>query len=183
MLTNNRYLPFALVALVSSALGWGASTLTSKETTSAMPVAQLSAQPNALQPVSPQPITMRAFAPVTVPEATNALTSQQPAQVVVVKEAPAPVVRTVPVRTRATTQPATTVDEDNREVLTRTTTRKRGMSNKAKTAIAIGGAAGLGAAIGGLSGGGKGAAIGALIGAGSGTVYSVIRHKQRKPVF
>jgi len=179
MINNNRYLPFALVALVAGTLGWGVSTLTSRETTSAMTAPVVQPQPSVPETLQPQ----QSFAPVTVPEATNALPAQQPAQVVYVKEAPAPVVRTVPVRTRATTQPATIADDDNREVLTRTTARKRGMSNKTKTAIAIGGAAGLGAAIGGIAGGGKGAAIGALIGAGSGTVYSVVRHKQNKPVF
>ncbi|HTK95623.1 MAG TPA: hypothetical protein VL382_08275 [Terriglobales bacterium] len=38
-----------------------------------------------------------------------------------------------------------------------------------RTAVMIGGGAGLGALIGGLAGGGKGAAIGALVGAGAGT--------------
>lgn len=38
-----------------------------------------------------------------------------------------------------------------------------------RTAVAVGGGAGLGALIGGLAGGGKGAAIGALAGAGAGT--------------
>jgi hypothetical protein len=38
-----------------------------------------------------------------------------------------------------------------------------------RTAVAVGGGAGLGAIIGGLAGGGKGAAIGALAGAGAGT--------------
>jgi len=183
MINNNRYLPFAIVALVAGTLGWGVSTLTSKETTNAMTAPVVQPQPSTPQTLQPQ----QSFAPVTVPEATNALPVQQPAQVVYVKEAPAPVVRTVPVRASTATQPATVANEganeDRREVLERTTTRKRGMSNKTKTAIAVGGAAGLGAAIGGIAGGGKGAGIGALIGAGSGAVYSVIRHKQNKPVF
>jgi hypothetical protein len=38
-----------------------------------------------------------------------------------------------------------------------------------RTAVAVGGGAGLGALIGGLAGGGKGAAIGAVAGAGAGT--------------
>jgi hypothetical protein len=38
-----------------------------------------------------------------------------------------------------------------------------------RTAVAVGGGAGLGALIGGLAGGGKGAAIGAAVGAGAGT--------------
>ena len=38
-----------------------------------------------------------------------------------------------------------------------------------RTAVAVGGGAGLGAVIGGLAGGGKGAAIGVLAGAGAGT--------------
>src|SRR5581483_3096072 len=38
-----------------------------------------------------------------------------------------------------------------------------------RTAVAVGGGAGLGALIGGLAGGGKGAAIGAAAGAGAGT--------------
>jgi hypothetical protein len=38
-----------------------------------------------------------------------------------------------------------------------------------RSAVAIGGGAGLGALIGGIAGGGKGAAIGALVGGGAGT--------------
>jgi hypothetical protein len=38
-----------------------------------------------------------------------------------------------------------------------------------RTAVAVGGGAGLGAIIGGLAGGGKGAAVGVLAGAGAGT--------------
>jgi hypothetical protein len=46
----------------------------------------------------------------------------------------------------------------------------RSVQGKGKrTAVAVGGGAGLGAIIGGLAGGGKGAAIGALAGAGAGT--------------
>ena len=61
--------------------------------------------------------------------------------------------------------------------------RQRGMSNKTKTAVTIGGGAGLGAIIGGIAGGGKGAAIGAILGGGGGTLYSVIRNKQHKPIW
>jgi hypothetical protein len=39
-----------------------------------------------------------------------------------------------------------------------------------RSAVAIGGGTGLGAAIGGIAGGGKGAGIGALVGAAAGTV-------------
>jgi hypothetical protein len=48
------------------------------------------------------------------------------------------------------------------------------MQGKGKrSAVAIGGGAGLGALIGGLAGGGKGAAIGAVAGAGAGTAGAV----------
>jgi len=52
------------------------------------------------------------------------------------------------------------------------TTSAPSFSHKGKgkrTAVAVGGGAGLGALIGGLAGGGKGAAIGAAVGAGAGT--------------
>ena len=51
-----------------------------------------------------------------------------------------------------------------------TTSSTRAMKGKGKrTAIMVGGGAGLGAVIGALAGGGKGAAIGAGVGAGAGT--------------
>jgi hypothetical protein len=51
-----------------------------------------------------------------------------------------------------------------------TTSVARSAKGKGKrTAVMIGGGAGLGALIGGLAGGGKGAAIGGLVGAGAGT--------------
>ena len=54
-----------------------------------------------------------------------------------------------------------------------TTSSARAMKGKGKrTAIMVGGGAGLGAVIGALAGGGKGAAIGAGVGAGAGTAGS-----------
>jgi len=54
-----------------------------------------------------------------------------------------------------------------------TTSSARAMKGKGKrTAVMIGGGAGLGAVIGALAGGGKGAAIGAGVGAGAGTAGS-----------
>ena len=171
---NNRYLPFAVVALVASVLGWGASAYSNRETTNAM-VANKTAVME-LQAAAPaanvQPLVPQTFQPV----GQQALVSQPAApveRVVVVREAPQTVVRTKSVR--AASAPSESVAKD--ETYTPTTARKRGMSNKTKTVIAIGGGAGLGAAIGGIAGGGKGAAIGALAGAGAGPVYSVIRHK------
>jgi hypothetical protein len=46
-----------------------------------------------------------------------------------------------------------------------------------RTAVAVGGGAGLGALIGGLAGGGKGAAIGAAAGAGAGTAGAAFTGK------
>ncbi len=186
MTTNNRYAPFAVVALAASVLGWGASTWMNREQTAAqtLPVANNAAalgfQPNAQAPMqlSPQqagaPLQLTG-APMTY-VAVPAQTQVVPAQVVTAREAAAPVVRTAPVR-------ANTAAAANAVPANTASASKRGMSNKTKAVLAIGGGAGVGAAIGGIAKGGKGAAIGALIGAGSGAVYSVIRHKQNKPVF
>jgi hypothetical protein len=46
---------------------------------------------------------------------------------------------------------------------------KEGPSRNFRSAVTIGGGAGLGAILGGILGGGKGSAIGAMIGAGAGT--------------
>lgn len=54
----------------------------------------------------------------------------------------------------------------------------RGQSHKKRDAVAIGGGAGLGAAIGAIAGGGKGAAIGAAAGAGAGTAGAAITGKK-----
>lgn len=180
MLNNKQYLPFALVAVVASGLGWGASAFMNRETTNAM-TSSLAVSP-AAAPTANQvalPVQAQTFAPVAVPVNAEALPQATP--LVIYREAAAPIVRTVPARTRAAAQPVVTANdnETERPVLS----RKKGMNNKTKTAIAIGGGAGVGAAIGGIAGGGKGAAIGALAGAGAGTIYSVIRHKQQKPVF
>lgn len=186
MTTNNQYVPFAAVALVASVLGWGASTWMNREQTAAQTLstanhaAALGFQPNAQVPMqlvpqqagAPLPLAGAPMMYVAVPAQAQVI----PAQVVTVREAAAPVVRSAPVRT----SPAAVAND---APVNTASTRKRGMSNKAKAAIAIGGGAGVGAAIGGIAKGGKGAAIGALIGAGSGAVYSVIRHKQNKPVF
>jgi len=55
----------------------------------------------------------------------------------------------------------------------------RAMKGKGKrTAVMVGGGAGLGALIGGIAGGGKGAAIGAVAGAGAGTAGSAFTGNQ-----
>lgn len=188
MINQSKYVPFALVALVASVLGWGASTYMNRETTNAMSAqnpAALGLQSNVpaanIQPIAPQ--ALQPVAPLVADQV-----AAQPAapieRVVVVREAAPAVVRTVPVRARTASAPSESVTHnESYEPAAPATARKKGMSNKAKTAIAIGGAAGVGAAIGGIAGGGKGAAIGAIAGAGAGTVYSVIRNKQNKPVF
>jgi hypothetical protein len=182
-MNNNRYLPFALVAVVASVLGWGASTYMNRETTNAMvaanhaaALAQQASQPAAsFQPVAPltlAPLSQQSLAPMAPVE-----------HAVTVREAPRAVARTAPVRPRSAGVTNEASNEAASAPMNPAPVRKKGMSNKAKTAIAIGGAAGVGAAIGGIAGGGKGAAIGAIAGAGAGTVYSVIRNKQNKPVF
>lgn len=181
MTMNNRYAPFAVVALIASVIGWSASAWTNREQTVAQTLptnnaAAFGFQPNTQAPLqlTPQAIPQAPVAPVTYAAVPLQPVAQAP-QVVTVREA-APIVRTAPVRTP-------TAAASNAAPMSTTSTRRKGMSNKAKAAIAIGGGAGLGAAIGGIAKGGKGAGIGALIGAGSGAVYSVIRHKQNKPVF
>lgn len=185
MTMNNRYAPFAVVALIASVIGWSASAWTNREQTVAQTLptnnaAAFEFQPNAQAPLQLAPQTTSAMpltpvAPITY-VAVPVQAAVAPAQVGTVREAAAPVVRTAPIRT------STSAVSDGAPSST-ANTRKKGMSNKAKAAIAIGGGAGVGAAIGGIAKGGKGAAIGAIIGAGSGAVYSVIRHKQNKPVF
>ena len=182
MTMNNRYAPFAVVALIASVIGWSASAWTNREQTVAQTLptnnaAALGLQPNAQAPLQlvPQTVPQGLVAPVMYAAVPVQPVAQAP-QVVTVREAAAPIARTAPVRT-------STAAASSEAPVRTTSTRKKGMSNKAKAAIAIGGGAGVGAAIGGIAKGGKGAAIGALIGAGTGTVYSVIRHKQNKPVF
>jgi hypothetical protein len=187
-MNNNRYLPFALVAVVASVLGWGASTYMNRETTNAMvaanhaaALAQQASQPAAsFQPVAPltlAPLSQQSLAPMA------AVPAAPVEHAVTVREAPRAVARTAPVRPRSAGVTNEASNEAASAPMNPAPVRKKGMSNKAKTAIAIGGAAGVGAAIGGIAGGGKGAAIGAIAGAGAGTVYSVIRNKQNKPVF
>jgi hypothetical protein len=60
------------------------------------------------------------------------------------------------------------VDGNSYKVEAAAVTQSRKGKGK-RSAVAIGGGAGLGALIGGLAGGGKGAAIGAVAGAGAGT--------------
>jgi len=196
MINQSKYVPFALVALVASVLGWGASTYMNRETTNAMSAqnpAALGLQSN-VPAANVQPIAPQAFQPVA-PLVADPVAAQPTApveRVVVVREAAPAVVRTAPVRARTASAPNESAANNASESIANNrsyepaapaTARKKGMSNKAKTAIAIGGAAGVGAAIGGIAGGGKGAAIGAIAGAGAGAVYSVIRNKQNKPVF
>lgn len=179
MTNHKQYLPFALVAVVASGLGWGASSFMNRETTSAM--ISPTALPTAQQPVANQVALPAAqnFAPVNAAAPVNAPVNAEVA-------APAPplvVYREAPVARTVAAPPVRVARTDDESAERPVLKRKKGMSNKAKTAIAIGGSAGVGAAIGGIAGGGKGAAIGAIAGAGAGTIYSVIRNKQNKPVF
>jgi len=74
-----------------------------------------------------------------------------------------------------------TIRNTNYDVETSADTRY--MKGKGKrTAVVIGGGAGLGALIGGLAGGGKGAGIGALAGGGAGFIYDRLTHKRKSVV-
>jgi len=173
---KKNYLPFVLVAVVAACIGWGVSAIGSNQKT------------NAVAP-----------AVETAPMA-NTLVAAQPAQIATEPASPvelAPVVAPVArpaVKRSASSRPRVASSEDitaesrdeSSESSPRTLPvrdRKKGMSNTAKTAIAIGGGAATGAAIGAIAGGGKGAAIGAIVGGGGGAVYSVIRKKQGKEVW
>jgi hypothetical protein len=181
MMNSNRYFPFALVAVVAGILGWGASTLMSKETTNAMQAGQALTAPalgfqGQMQPqyvTGAQAAQLAAQTPMTL----VAVPVQPAMPVVVAGEAPAPVVRTASAKAR----PAVYQSAD--EPINSVPVRKKGMSNKLKTAIVIGGGAATGAAIGAIAGGKKGAAIGAIAGGGGGALYSIFKHKKRQPVF
>jgi hypothetical protein len=184
--STRTYAPFALVALIAGVLGWGVSSFSSKQTAEAMTanVAPLAlTQPALTQPtaqsvmlpdgqvVAVQPAQPLAYA--TQPQAPMMLVPAAPQQQVIVREAARPVARTTSAVARNT----------NEDVSPAPVARKKGMSNKTKTAIAIAGGAGVGAAIGGIAKGGKGAAIGAIAGGGAAAAYSWIKHKKNQPVF
>ena len=175
-MNNSRaYVPFAAVALIASILGWGASTFANKQTAEAMP-AQLVPQAFA------QPQTQTAVLPDGQIVTVQPIQTAQPLNYV----AQPVVVATRQVQARTIAQPTAPVYRNTREDVNPAPVRKRGqrgMSDKTKAAIAIGGGAGVGAAIGGIAKGGKGAAIGAITGGGAAAVYSWIKHKKNQPVF
>ncbi len=178
-MNNRAYVPFAAIAFIAGILGWGASTYANKQTAEAMP-AQLAPQAFA------QPQTQTAVLPdgqiVTVQPIQTAQPLNYIAQPVAPVTAPvaAPIIRTASAPVRTVAQPAA---RNTREDVSPAPIRKRGMSNKTKTVLAVGTGAGVGAAVGGIAKGGKGAAIGAIAGGGAAAVYSWIKHKKGQPVF
>ena len=175
-MNNRAYVPFAAVAFIAGILGWGASTFANQQTAEAMP-AQLMPQAFA-QPQTAQPTVMLPDGQI-VP--VQPIQTAQPLNYVAPPVAVA--TRAVPMQARTIAQPAAPVARNTREYVSPAPVRKRGMSDKTKAAIAIGGGAGVGAAIGGIAKGGKGAAIGAITGGGAAAVYSWLKHKKNQPVF
>lgn len=182
--STRAYLPFAAVALIAGVLGWSISIFANKQSAEAMnvPIAPLAlTPPNMQSAVLPngQVVNLQPTQSLTYPAAPMTLVPTAPPEQVLVQEAARPVVRTAPVRTQSAPGSARSSREDAYSA----PIRKKGMSNKTKTAIAIAGGAGAGAAIGGIAKGGKGAAIGAIAGGGAAAVYSWIKHKKQQPVF
>ena len=187
MMIMKKYTSFALIAALAATAGWGASALASYQKSNAVSAPQEAVQSTTTPPGVTQS-NLLANSPATAADALERTgLVAQPA----VSEAAAPMVRTSPRRSRVVNRPLDNGTQEigrneSREVSRSSAPvyeRKSGMSNKTKTAIAIGGGAATGAIIGGIAGGGKGAAIGALIGGGGGAIYSVIRHKQHQPVW
>jgi hypothetical protein len=187
MTKMKRYISFALVAALAASAGWGASALSlqskSNLTSAPQEAAQMKIVPASLQP------EMLTASSSAAPVAASAGRSTPVAQPAVSAES-VPVTRTTARRAREVnprvvdeTPEAARGESDEIDRAPAPIERKKGMSNKTKTVIAIGGGAATGAIIGGIAGGGKGAAIGAAIGGGSGAIYSVIRNKQNKPVW
>lgn len=183
MMTMKRYMSFALVAALAASAGWGASALSLQSKSNLTPVTTDATN------MAASPLVANAQPEVLTKGATNVAANTAPnvpAAQPVVAAAPAPVAHTTRARVVNRQVPDDTREMARSEEVNRSSApieRKRGMSNKTKTAITIGGGAGLGAIIGGIAGGGKGAAIGAIAGGGGGALYSVIRNKQHKPVW
>ena len=176
-MTNTKlYVPFAIVALVAGLVGWGGAIFANRQTVEATPA-----------PVASQLAPVAFAQPQTAVLPDGQLVTLQPIQtaqpVAYAAQPIAPVTQAVPVQARSAAQRAAPVYRNTRESVSSAPARKRGMSNKTKAAIAIGGGAGVGAAIGGIAKGGKGAAIGAIAGGGAAAVYSWIKHKKNQPVF
>jgi hypothetical protein len=179
--SKKNYFLLALVAVAAASIGWGVSALGTNQKTAALtPAPVVAPAVSSLTPVA-QPVEMvnDAAAPVAMPAPVAPVAA----------EAPAPLKRRASARPRPVA-PVPSEDiarNESSENSPKTTLpvrdRKKGISNGAKTAIAIGGGAATGAAIGGIAGGGKGAAIGAAIGGGGGAIYSIIRKKQGKEVW
>jgi hypothetical protein len=200
MTTVKKYTSFILIAALSATAGWGASALAfhqnSHSISAPQGVAPVAALPASSFDQAGQTANLN-LAPIPVSAAIEKDSYSLPAaQPVVVKKA-APVARAS--RPRVVSRqmendaersdpsllPAMARNESHEASRSSTPAyeRKKGMSNKTKTAIVIGGGAATGAIIGGIAGGGKGAAIGAIAGGGAGALYSIIRNKQHKPVW
>ncbi len=181
MMNNFKsYLPLALVAVVAASIGWGASAIGSRQKTNAVaPVVETAPVANTLVAAAPQPaqVVSEPASPVKLAPVAK------PAVAVKRSAAPRPRVVNQTADEEVNAEPREETSESSAKTTLPVRERKKGMSNKAKTAIAIGGGAATGAIIGGIAGGGKGAAIGAIAGGGGGAIYSVIRKKQGKDVW
>ncbi len=175
MNNTKAYVPFAAVAFIAGILGWGASTYANKQTAEATP-ATIASQAFA------QPQTQTAVLPDGQIVTVQPIQTAQPLHYVAQPVTPvaAPVIRTQSAPVRTVAQP---VARNSRENVSPAPVRKKGMSNKTKTVLAVGTGAGVGAAVGGIAKGRKGAAIGAIAGGGAAAVYSWIKHKKGQPVF
>lgn len=184
MNTMKRYISFALIAVMAASAGWGASALALRSKSNSTP-----ATPDAAQ-MSVAPVAAHSQPQMLATDSANVADTTHNTSIA------QPVVAAAPVASAATTRARVVnaqTNDDTREIarteseeVNRSSApveRHRGMSNKTKTIATIGGGAALGAIIGGIAGHGKGAAIGAILGGGGGTLYSVIRNKQHKPVW
>jgi hypothetical protein len=161
MNTVNKYTSYVLIAALAGSAGWGFSALASRHDSNAV-----SSQPEA------------------APAATAEMAAHSSNSAFAEETVKAPTTRSrVAGSHHSSRQVARNESRETSRSSAPAYERKKGMSNKTKTIIAIGGGAATGAAIGGIAGGGKGAGIGALAGGGAGAIYSLIRHKQNKPVW
>src|SRR5207249_3161731 len=149
MMTMKRYMPFALIAALAASAGWGASALSLRSRSNLTPATpdatQMAAAPVA---ANAQPEILAQASNNVAADAMHNTLAAQP----VVAAAPASVARTTATRARVVNS---RVNDNTREMarsesdeVSRSSApieRKRGMSNKTKTAVTIGGGAGLGA--------------------------------------
>lgn len=183
MVIVKKYYLFVLIGVVAAVVGWGASALATNIKSNSF-----TSQAETVKPSVPAlGLTAPAAAPINVAPAISAPVTQP-----VYRDTPAPVARTRanrPKLVRRTPETGATevAPAEERAVSSAPAPierqREGGMSSAAKTAIVIGGGAATGALIGGIASGKKGAAIGAIAGGGGGALYSLIRNKQKKPVF